>query len=96
MFGIFRLRKSPGEYVRTFLGHSSTLTHLRNLSEGLVWSARCLRKDGMSNVAALNHLFAALVDCILGVVCMHFFLSLVTPQLLVDWTMSIIDVRFNF
>jgi len=88
--------KSPREYARTFLGHSSVLSHLRNLFEGLIWSAIFFRKDGRTNVAVLNHLSAALLDCVLGIVFMHFFLSLVTPQLLVDWTMSVIDVCFSF
>jgi len=93
MFGKLR---SPKEYAQTLLGHSSTLSHLRNLFKGLVWSAGCLRREGKSGVAALNHLVAALADCLLGIVFMHLFLSLVTPQLLVDWTMSIIDVSGVF
>ncbi|XP_059478507.1 phosphatidylinositol N-acetylglucosaminyltransferase subunit Q [Neocloeon triangulifer] len=83
--------KPPKEYIKTFLSHSSSLTHLHNLSKGLVWSCQCLYRDGRNSIAALNHLTAALIDCVLGVVIIHYFLNLFTAQLLVDWAMSVID-----
>ncbi|XP_065340232.1 phosphatidylinositol N-acetylglucosaminyltransferase subunit Q [Cloeon dipterum] len=83
--------KSPKACVQTLVGYSSSLTHLHNLFKGFLWSSQCLFKDSRDSIAALNHLTAALIDCFLGVVIMHYFLSLVTPQQLIDWTMSIID-----
>ena len=78
--------------ISSALGYSVAWTHLRQIINGILWALTVIWNKKSLRLAAFNHLFATVLDCVLGVLFLRWLLGIASIQALVDVVADATDV----
>jgi hypothetical protein len=77
------------------LGFSVAVNHFKELIGGIIWAVTNIRLKGRFNLSAGNHLIAAILDSILGVILLRWLLGIASAQILVSSVVEATDVSYH-